>query len=280
MHKIYFSLPRFGSLELVYTSEEDIPENAKEYYSQEGDQWVLTGVNGGGKKNIDRLQTALEKERKDHKEVKTKFSKVKDLDLEEVLQRYNEYEELKIRAEKIDDGKIEELVNVRIKNKLAPLEREREELKNKVVTFENEVQELRTKETNRKIKGSLSKAAIAAKVINEAIGDVEEIGSRLFEVTEDGQVIARDGVGVTPGITPEMWLQDIVDKKPYWFAPNVGGGASGSRGGAGGGKNPWSAEGWNLTEQGKILRESPEKAQRMASMHGVDIKSPKRPAKK
>lgn len=275
------SLPRFGALELSYNSEDDIPENAKEYYTKEGDEWILTGVNGGGKKNIDRLTTSLDKERKDHKGTKEKFSKLNGLDVDEILQRNSEYDELKLRAEKIDDGKIDEIVNVRIKNKLAPLERENAELKGKVTNYENEVTELKGKETNRKIKGALSKAALAAKVINEAIGDVEDIGARLFEVTEDGQVVSRDNVGLTPGITPEMWLQDLQDKKPYWFPGNVGGGANGSRGSQGaGGKNPWSHEGWNLTEQGKILRDNPEKAGRMAAMHGVDLKAPRRPAKK
>ena len=275
------SMPRFGSLELSYASEDDIPENAKEYYTKEGEEWILTGVNGGGKKNIDRLTTSLANERNEHKTTKNKYSKLNGHDIDQLLQRDSEYDELKIRAEKVDDGKIDEIVAVRIKNKLAPLERERDELKGKVTAYENEVTELKGKETTRKIKGALSKAALAAKVINEAIGDVEDLGARLFEVTEDGQVVSRDGVGVTPGITPEMWLQDIQDKKPYWFPGNIGGGAGGSRGGQGaGGKNPWSYEGWNLTEQGKILRENPEKAGRMAAMHGVDLQSPRRPAKK
>lgn len=276
------SMPRFGELELSYSTEDDIPENAKEYYTKEGEEWILTGVKGGGKKNIDRLTTSLANERNEHKTTKGKFSKLAGHDIDLLLQRDSEYDELKIRAEKVDDSKIDDIVNLRIKNKLAPVERERDELKGKVTTYENEVKDLKGKETTRKIKSALNKAALGGKVINEAIGDVEDIGSRLFEVAEDGAVVTRDGVGVTPGITPEMWLQDQQDKKPYWFPGNTGGGAGGSRGGNGGssGKNPWSHEGWNLTEQGKILRESPEKAERMAAMHGVDLKRPSRPAKK
>lgn len=274
------SMPRFGALELEYNSEDEIPENAREYYSQEGDKWILTGVKGGGKQNIDRLQSALEKERNDHKAVKSKLSKLNGRDIDELLQRDAEYEELKLRADKVDDEKLEQIINVRIRNKLTPLERERDELKNKLSTYEKQVEELTTKEKNRIVKTALSKAAMSAKVITEAIDDVELIGSRLFELTEDGQVVTRDGVGVTPGITPEMWLQDIQDKKPHWFPGNVGGGAGGSRTPGAAGKNPWSADGWNLTEQGKILRENPEKAGRLAAMVGVDLKRPVRPVKK
>ncbi|WP_162201010.1 hypothetical protein, partial [Luteibacter rhizovicinus] len=96
----------------------------------------------------DRSQSALEKERNDHKGVKSKLSKLNGRDIDELLQRDAEYEELKLRADKVDDEKLEQIINVRIRNKLTPLERERDELKNKLSTYEKQVEELTTKEKN------------------------------------------------------------------------------------------------------------------------------------
>lgn len=276
------ALSRFGGIALTYEKEDEVPEAHKELYSERDGKWVLTGVEGGGYDNVKRLEGSLEKERNDHKTTKTKFSKVSGKDLDTLLQRDAEYDELKIRAEnnKLDDTKLEEMVNIRLKQKLAPIERERDEWKGKATTFETQVSELTGKEKSRTIRDSIRKAAGKLKVTDTALEDIEVLGERLFEIDDSGRIVAKENVGVTPGIDPEMWLGDQRDKRPHWFPGNVGGGSGGSKGGPGGGVNPWSHEGWNLTEQGKILRESPEKATRMASMYGVDPKNPKRPAKK
>ena len=57
--------------------------------------------------------------------------------------------------------------------------------------------------------------------------DVEVFGERLFEVDDSGRVVAKDGVGITPGIDPAMWLGDQREKRPHWFPGNVGGGSGG-----------------------------------------------------
>ena len=200
----------------------------------------------------------------------------------ELLTRNSEYDELKIKAEggTVDETKIEQMVGIRLKQKLAPLERENAELKTKVQTYETQVGELTGKERSRTIREALRSAATKLKVPDAAIEDVELLGERLFEIDDSGRIVAKDNVGVTPGIDPAMWLGDQREKRPHWFPGNVGGGSGGGKGQGNYGSNPWSADGWNLTEQGKILREDRSKAERMAAMHGVDLKNPKRPAKK
>lgn len=278
----YKSLGVMGELELSYSSEDEIPENAREYYTEEGGVWILTGVKGGGKKNIERLEASLRNERNDHKQTKTTFSRVQGLDIDELLRRNDEYEELKLRAEaNPDDKKVDELVETRIKARLTPLQRELQQTKEMLTGITTERDELIGKEKSARIKSALRKAARTAKVVDSAIEDVEQLGASLFELDDNGNIIAREGTGLTPGIDPSMWLSDVKDKKPHWFPGSYGGGGKGGKGGMGGdGDNPWSADGWNLTAQGRIIKENPERAKRMASMHGVDLKNPKRPAKK
>ena len=83
-------------------------------------------------------------------------------------------------------------------------------------------------------------------------------GSQMFELTDDGRVITKDGKGVTPGLTPTEWLKDEIERSPHWWPTSVGGGAqggAGSRGGTyAGANNPWSKDGWNVSKQGEVVK--------------------------
>lgn len=278
------SLSRFGGIALSYEKAEDVPEAHKDLYTERDGKWLLTGVEGGGYDSIQRLTEGNRKEREDHKATKAKYAKLNGKDIDQLLERDAEYDELKIKAEHngtMDETKIEQMVGIRLKQKLAPLERENADLKTKVTGYETEITTLKGNDASRRIRDTIRTAATKLKVTDTALEDVQILGERLFEIDDTGRIVAKDNVGVTPGIDPEMWLGDQREKKPHWFPGNVGGGSGGGRGNqGGGGTNPWSAEGWNLTEQGKILKEDRSKAERMAAMHGVDLKNPKRPVKK
>src|SRR6185295_2164324 len=160
---------------------------------------------------------------------------------------------------RIDEKKMNELVETRIKGKTAPLERERDMLKATVAEKDKVIIGFQTAETNRKITGAVTKAARDAKVVDTAVEDIELLGERLFEVTEDGRVVTKDGVGTIPGMEPKDWLAEMQSKRPHWWGPTGGGGAGGGRpnGGGGAGNNPWSREHWNFSEQSKIVQADP-----------------------
>jgi hypothetical protein len=101
--------------------------------------------------------------------------------------------------------------------------------------------------------------------------DVLMLGERVFEVTDDGAVVTRDGVGVTPGIAADIWLSEMQDKRPHWWPASTGGGANGGSGNNNFAKNPFSREHWNLTEQGQAIRTDRAKADRMAQAAGTKI---------
>lgn len=67
-------------------------------------------------------------------------------------------------------------------------------------------------------------------------------------------------------------------RQPHWWGETT---AGGSRGGQGGShtSNPWSAEGWNMTEQGRMYVKDKAKAEQLAKQAGTTIGGP-RPAKK
>ena len=117
------------------------------------------------------------------------------------------------------------------------------------------------------------------KVVDTAIEDVTLLAERIFTIDETGKVVAKDNVGCTPGISPEVWLNEMQQKRPHWWGPSAGGGAGGNRGGGSFTSNPWSAEGWNMTQQGQIYNENPAKAEQMARSAGTSIGG-QRPAAK
>lgn len=116
---------------------------------------------------------------------------------------------------------------------------------------------------------------------SSAVEDAITLAERVLEIDDSGNVVTKDGVGVTPGVGADVWLTEIQSKRPHWWGETIGGGASGNRGGASGygGNNPWSHDHWNLTEQGRILTTDRKKAEQLAKSAGTSIGG-KRPAPK
>lgn len=276
-----------GGLKAVYTSEEDIPEGVKDFYKKVGDQFELTveisGVDGAKSfKDFKNLGEALRKERNDHKSVKaTLGSLLGGRKPEEIQADLDRITELEAQVEAAGDKtKIEPIVEGRLKARLAPVERERDQLKTKLTAAENRIGELVTEQNTSSLHTQLRTIGTELKVTPEAIDDLILAGSNVFEKDESGSFVTRDKVGVTPGLGVKAWLEEIQPKKPHWFAQSAGGGAGGGGPRLGDrGPNPFSHDGWNMTAQGAMIKEDRAKAERMAKAAGTKIGGP-RPAKK
>lgn len=194
-------------------------------------------------------------------------------DIGKVREQLDRIPELEALSEgKVDEGKINSLVEARLKTKLAPIERERDQFKTKVGELEGQVQGYTAKERQRTVHDAVRSAIRKSKGFEAAAEeDVLLYADRVFDVDESGTVVTKDGVGVTPGITAADWLTEMQPKRPHWWGPSGGSGASGNRGGVGGGNNPWAADTWNLTEQGKVLRENPQRADQLAKAAGTTV---------
>lgn len=86
---------------------------------------------------------------------------------------------------------------------------------------------------------------------------------------DEGVVFGKDGK--TPKTVTE-WLQEQQESRRHWWGDSVGGGARGSQNGGGFANNPWTAEHWNLTEQGKVITtRGPAVAEKMAAAAGSKV---------
>lgn len=248
-----------------------LPEDVKKEYKDVDGKFQLDVDGMKPLAEFTVVHTALQKERTDHKKVKDKLALFGSLNPEEVSTQLARIPELELLSEgKVDDKKVEDIVNTRIHAKMAPVERERDQLKQKVTEKDTVINAFQVKEKTRSIHDAVSKAARTAKVLSTAEEDALVLAERVFEVTDDGAVITKDNVGVTPGITPDAWLQDMSAKRPHWWAPSQGGGARGGNG-SHTGPNPFSKADWNLTEQGQIFKLDRAKAERLAKAAGTSI---------
>ena len=182
-------------------------------------------------------------------------------------------------TDQFDDAEVEELVRKRVegelKSKVAPGEKKIKELEKQLMEIGEENGQFKAQNRTRRIHDAVRKVLVASKVLPGAQEDAMLLADRVFEIREeDGAVITRDQVGVTPGLDAAGWLTEIQESKRHWYPESVGGGAKGSGPGIGGvgGPNPWSAEHWNMTKQGTYLTEHKiERATAMAKVAGTTI---------
>ncbi len=274
------------ALKAIYDKEDEIPDEFRSLYTEKNGKWEVTGIEGiKTTADTDRLQVSLNKERDDHKKTKEKLGKFGELDPDKSQALVTENEELRANLEtaeaaagdgKPDEAAIDKLVEARVATVARPLERQIAALEKTNGEQAGTITAHELKDTNRTISDAVREAGVSSKIIPTAMDDALMLGERMFEVTESGEVLTRDGVGVTPGIDPVVWLSEMQDKRAHWWPASNGGGAGGGGGGGGtGSDNPFTSKSWNMTKQGQMLRTNPEQAERMAKSAGTTVGGPK-----
>ena len=264
-------------LKAILDSLEGVETHFHSLYTERNGKYELTGIEGvKTQADIDRLQTALTKERNDHKTLKDRFATFGDRKPEDIIAALDRIPELEAAAKgNLDEAKLNEIVEGRIKSRLAPVERQTQTLQQQLSEANASLEMLRAKDSLRIVTDAVRGAASKLKVVDSAVEDVTLLAERLFTIDETGAVVTKDNVGVTPGIAADVWLTDMQAKRPHWWGPSQGGGAGGNRGGGSGVTNPWSKDSWNLTEQGRIYKENSGKAEQLAKAAGTTIGGPK-----
>jgi hypothetical protein len=260
-------------LKKVYDTEADIPADVLSFYEERDGKWHLTlEIEGSANQDdVTRLNGALTKERNDHKATKDKLRAFDGLDPQETRDRLDKLTDIEANPDATVEQRVTSEVERRLKAKTAPLERQIAQANEAKAAAERERDETRGTLRGRTISDEVRAAASKAKIIDSAVDDVLMYGTSVFEVGEDGQVVTKDGVGVTPGLKPEAWLSDMKERRPHWWPASQGAGSLGGRGGSAGGDNPFTAEAWNVTEQGKIAAADLAKAERLAKLAGTTL---------
>jgi hypothetical protein len=255
---------------------------------EEGFRGLYTEVNGKFEIGIEdvNLLTPVKKLKDENAQRRIAEKKAKDAlapfsaflgerKLEDVQAMLDKYPELEAAAAgNLDEGKINGIVEGRIKTKLAPVERERDQLRAQIQERDGIIDGFKTKERTRTIHDSVRDAISKQQGFQPtALEDALEVAGRMFEVDEDGKVVTKDEVGVTPGIDAVVWLTEMQNKRPHWWGTTSGGGSRGNNGNNGTttGNNPFTREHWNMTEQGKLVKTNRARAEQLARSAGTTI---------
>jgi len=250
------------AIELSYDKMDAVPEAFRDLYTEKDGKAVLTGVNGmKTSQDVLNVQEALRKERADHTALKDAFKPWKSFgdDPAELQAKLDRIAELEAAAGgKLDDAAIQKLVDARLGQKTAPLERQLKDALTERETILSENSTLKTSILSRDRNDAVRAIATEMKVLATAIPDVELVAGMFLEKDEtSGQFIVKaDAPGVTPGLDIKGFLKEMQKVRPHWWPASQGGGAGGGGGFENADDNPWSAKGWNLTKQGAYIKEN------------------------
>lgn len=143
-----------------------------------------------------------------------------------------------------------------LNKQLGSLQKQLEDNEGATATIEQLKEQIKAKEGE--LAATRKQNAIKLKALEAGPNDIADI---LPHIKADAVTVGEDGT--ITGL--EEQLTKLKEAKPYLFKGAEPGGTGGSKGGGPKGgkeatKNPWAKETFNLTEQGRILREDPELA--------------------
>ncbi len=108
------------------------------------------------------------------------------------------------------------------------------------------------------VRDSTAVVSVAAKLkcLPTALADIQMLGENHFEIDDSGRIITKEGItaGLTVGVEPDVWLEEMKNTRPHWWEMSSGSGATGGTGGSNG-TNPFAKASWNKTEQSKLPSE-------------------------
>ncbi len=266
-----------STLKAKYPTHEDIPEAYRDLFEERQGEWILIRIEGlVSEGDVHRVQETNRKLREENAALKKHVDAYGEKTPDDIQDLLHENEELKAQVEsgdgKLDESKIQSLVEARVKKTVGPIERERDKWKTDAEAEKRRADELEGRYLNGIVTDAVRAAATKAEVIPSAIEDILLNAERLFEVVETNgkhKVVTKDQVGVTPGMDPETWLAVIQEHRSHWWPRSTGGGAGGGKHDHANGKNPWAKEHWNMMEQGKIYRDNPVRAKELAKQAGA-----------
>lgn len=290
-------------LEETYATQEEIPEAYRKLYkegtAQDGSKhWIIAGVKGViGQAGQKKLKDEAGAWRLKHQAASKDLTLWQGLgNYDEVKAAIDELPNLRIAAD-AGGGKSKEAVEKQVTERMAVEGQKHQRalgekdktigvLQARVERFENAA---RTSYVLDAVRTAMS-AFKGGKFAPSAMEDVLLYAERHFETESDhdsetGELVinglrTKDKVGVTPGLEAAAWLAEMVARKPHWLeaSDGVGGGPDGRRGNGGLSGNPWSLDGWNITEQAKYTQQHGlQKAQQMCKVAGAEWGSTRHP---
>lgn len=200
---------------------DELPENVRSFYRQDNGQYVLDAEDIVPKAKVDEFRT-------NNIELQRQLTALKDIDpvkYAELVRLQQEVEEGKL----IKEGKVEEVVNLRVTNM-------KRELEGRLTQTESELTNANAKLAELMIDNAVRQAATKSGVLITALDDVV-LRARTVYSMDKGAPVPKDAQGNViygkDGTTPmaiDDWIVNLKKNAPHLFAGSQGSGAGGGRG--------------------------------------------------
>lgn len=202
---------------------EDVPENVRSLYRQEGTAYVLDAEDVVPKTRLDEFRT-------NNIQLQQQLDKLKDVDpvkYADLIKLQQEVEE----GQLIKAGKLEEVVNLRVTNM-------KKDLETQLNSSQTALQVANSQLSILMIDNAVRQEAVKNGALTTALDDVV-LRARTVYSMDKGQAVPKDDKGQViygkDGQTPMAmgdWIVNLKKSAPHLFAGSQGGGAGGGRGGS------------------------------------------------
>ncbi len=114
-------------------------------------------------------------------------------------------------------------------------------------------------------------AGLRAGALPSAVEDLRNRGGAELDVRNGALVVVHPTDRGVRNVTVDGWVKEVHTKSPHLFGEDGEQGDGTGAGTGNSGTNPWAKETWNLTEQGRLVRDNPALAKQMAAQAGVTL---------
>lgn len=271
-------------LKALYATIDEVPEAFRPLYEERGGQFHIAKIDGiKTDADVNRVTRALDAEKTARATLQTQwngfFGDKKPEDIKAILDRVPELETI-AATKNVNEEKLNEIADGRVRAKLAPVERQVQTLTASLLEAQTAIEGYKQEKTTRTIHDGVRGEASKLKVVDTAMEDVLMLAERQFEVNAEGLLVTKEMPGVTPGLSPNVWLVEQQAKRPHWWPASKGGGAGGGNGAGEMSGNPFSHGAWNMTEQGRVHNANPARAKQLAEAAGTTVGGLRPPAPK
>ena len=253
-------------IKFVYNTAAEVPEVLKEHYTEKEGKFYLQCEGAKPSNEFETMQTSLNAARADVSRYKGVIAKFGEHTPDTISAMEEELAGLKTGRSEDIEARVSAQVEVRTKN----LTRDLAAANQRAEKAEKDVSCLKSEFNASKIDVAVMNVG-NERFRPEAIPDAQLYARGDFEIDEAGNVVSKETCALGAGLTVAQWAEKMLEKKTHWEPENTAGKSRGGIGRQQAGNNPWARETFNVTEQHRIMRSDPTKAQALKKAAGIPV---------
>lgn len=223
-------------LKALIADLKEVDEKYHDLYEKTDAGYVLSLDDGEYKKKVGEFRNNNLELKKQVEGLSAQVEKYKGVDPEKARAAEAKLRELE-EKQMMDDGKIDELVNLRTDRMRQEFTGQNTALQSRAEKAENEAKALKNRLTRIAVDDGISKAVQEVAMVKKgAMADILSRSAQVWSVDDEGNLVAKTPDGNTiygkegkAPITPTEWSQQLMSEAPFLFEQSTGGGAQGGK---------------------------------------------------